>query len=311
MQKASAFVPGHISGFFQICDGPPEPERKGSRGAGPNLNLGVRTEVAVEPSDSPGIEITINGRAAPEAQTTKAVITQIMRMVPEPMRVVVKHISQVPIGAGYGASGAGALGTALALNEALNLNLERDQITTLAHVAEVMCDTGRGDVVPQTLGGLVISREPGVPTYGDWSRIQVPDEVRVVCGTLGPLPTRGVLKDRGLLERSEKFGGSALKALVKNPTHQEFMRVSREFAEGLGLLDDELRALIKAAVKAGAIGASQVMLGRAVFALAKNNKIGAVKRAFLELLESSAVMATEVSGRGARLLLSGTLVHDF
>lgn len=302
IRKASAFVPGHISGFFQICDGPPEPQRKGSRGAGPNLNLGVRTEVVVEPSDSRVIEITINGRAAPEAQTTKAVITQIMHMVPEPMRIVVKHISQVPIGAGYGASGAGALGTALALNEALNLNLERNQITIFAHVAEVMCDTGRGDVAPQTLGGLVISREPGAPAYGDWSRIQVPDEVRVVCGTLGPLPTKGLLKDRGLLERSEKFGGSALKALVKNPTPQEFMRVSREFAEGLGLLDDELRALIEAAETAGAIGASQVMLGRAVFALVKNDRIGAVKRAFLELLDPHLVMVTGVSKLGARLV---------
>jgi len=301
MQKASAFVPGHISGFFQICDGPPEPERKGSRGAGPNLNLGVRTEVAVEPSDSPGIEITINGRAAPEAQTTKAVITQIMRMVPEPMWIVIKHISQVPIGAGYGASGAGALGTALALNEALNLNLERNQITTLAHVAEVMCDTGRGDVVPQTLGGLVISREPGAPAYGDWSQIRVPDEVRVVCGTLGPLPTRGVLKDRGLLERSEKFGGSALKALVKNPTPQEFMRVSRKFAERLGLLDDELCALIEAALAAGAIGASQVMIGRAVFAFARAAEAEGVRRAFLELLKPNEVMVADIDRAGARL----------
>jgi len=295
-------VPGHISGFFQICDEPPEPERKGSRGAGPNLTLGVRTEVAVDPSDSPSIEISINGRAAPEAQTTKAVVTQIMRMVLEPMRVVVKHVAQVPVGAGYGASGAGALGTALALNEALSLNLERNQITTLAHVAEVMCSTGRGDVMPQTLGGLVISREPGAPAYGDWSRIRVPDEVGVVCGTLGPLSTRELLKDRGLLERSGKFGSLALKALVNNPTPQEFMRVSREFAEGLGLLDDELRALIEAAEAAGAIGASQVMLGRAVFALVDEGKLEAVKRTLSDLLEPRAVFTTSINRSGATRL---------
>jgi pantoate kinase len=141
----------------------------------------------------------------------------------------------------------------------------------------------------------VISREPGAPAYGDWSRIRVPDEVGVVCGTLGPLSTRELLKDRGLLERSGKFGGLALKALVKNPTPQEFMRVSREFAEGLGLLDDELRVLIEAAETAGAIGASQVMLGRAVFALVKNDRIGTVKRAFLELLNSRAVMVTGIA----------------
>jgi len=57
MQKASAFVPAHISGFFQVCDESPELEQKGSRNCGPCIDVGVLTKVEVEPAVRTSINV--------------------------------------------------------------------------------------------------------------------------------------------------------------------------------------------------------------------------------------------------------------
>jgi len=302
MRKALAFVPAHISGFFQVCDESPELGQKGSRNCGPCIDAGVLTKVEVEPAARTSISVYINNERAPGAKTTLAAAENLLNLVREPLEVTVAHSCQVPIGAGYGASGAGALGATLALSKALDLRLPRERFAAIAHVAEVTCRTGLGDVGAQALGGLVIGLEPGAPPHGRWERIRLPKDVKVVCGTFAGLPTTKLLREEGFRERSKRLGGLAMKKLLEKPTTQNFMRVSREFAEALGLLDDELRALIEAVSKAGAIGVSQVMLGRAAFALVKEEKLEQVRRAFLEFLGPRAVMVASVDGRGARLL---------
>jgi len=298
MRKASAFVPAHISGFFQVCDESPEPEKKGSRNCGPCIDVGVLTKVRVGPAARTSISVYINNERAPKAKTTLTAVENLLSLVREPLEVNVEHSCQVPIGAGYGASGAGAFGATLALSEALDLQLPRERFAAIAHVAEVTCRTGLGDVGAQALGGLVIGLEPGAPPYGRWERIHLPKNVKVVCGTFGGLPTDKLLREEGFLERSKRFGGLALKKLLEKPTVQNFMQVSREFAEALGLLDDELCSLIEAVSKTGAIGVSQVMLGRAAFALVKEEKLEQVRHAFLEFLEPGAVIVANISRQG-------------
>jgi len=301
MRKAAVFVPAHISGFFQPCDAN-APERAGSRNCGPCLNLGVLTDVRVKPADRSGAKISINGRRAPEAKTTLAAVNQLLRMARGSFEVEVNHFCQVPVGAGYGASGAGALGAVLVLSKALGLRVPREKLATMAHVAEVTCRTGLGDVGVQVLGGLVIGRQPGGSPYGRWKRIPVHRDLKVVCATLGPLSTKEFLSDAGFRRQANELGGRAIENVMKQPTLEGFMLASREFADGLGLLDEELKALIQKAEEVGAIGASQVMLGRAVFALARGPKAERVKDAFLDVLSPEHVMLSEVNSRGAKFL---------
>ena len=301
MKKASAFVPGHISGFFQVCEAS-DPERKGSRNCGPCIDTGVTTRVEVRPSERTKVKIFINDKQAPEARTSFVAAEQVLRDVLEPSDVIVKHYSQVPIGAGYGASGAGAFGVALALPKALGITISKTEAARVAHVAEVTCGTGLGDVGAQMTGGLVIGIEPGAPPHGRWQRISVPDDIRIVCGTLGPLSTKELLQDKNILERSKKYGEIALRKLLSSPKIKNFVDVSSEFAEFMGLLDDDMHALIDAATSAGAIGASMVMLGRAVFAPVEKGKVTAVKKAFLERLDSSSVLVVGIDEVGAKLI---------
>lgn len=301
MKKASAFVPGHISGFFQVCEAS-DPERMGSRNCGPCIDVGVTTRVEVRPSDRTNVKIFINDKQAPEARTSFVAAEQILRDAPRPSDVVIRHYSQVPIGAGYGASGAGAFGVALALPKALGITISKTEAARVAHVAEVTCGTGLGDVGAQMISGLVIGIEPGAPPHGGWQRITVPDDIKIVCGTLGSLSTKELLQDKKILERSKKYGGIALKKLLSSPKIKNFVDVSSEFAESMGLLDGDISALMNAATAAGAIGASMVMIGRAIFAPVEKENAAAVKKAFLKRLDPNSVLVASIDEVGAKLI---------
>ena len=62
--KCSIFVPGHITGFFQIIDHP-NPLYKGSRGAGVVLNKGILTKLKIE-DGAEDVQVKINGKSNPK-----------------------------------------------------------------------------------------------------------------------------------------------------------------------------------------------------------------------------------------------------
>ncbi|MDH5663863.1 MAG: hypothetical protein OEY90_05290, partial [Candidatus Bathyarchaeota archaeon] len=129
LKRARAFSPAGISSFFEICDRTPDgapitdPEQIGSRGGGFAISKGVSTEVSLVEAKEKQIRVFINGKLWPEAETTRTVVETLLEKAPETYHVTVRHRVEVPIAAGFGSSAAGALGTALALSEALDLNL--------------------------------------------------------------------------------------------------------------------------------------------------------------------------------------------
>jgi pantoate kinase len=302
MRKASAFVPGHISGFFQVCDEFKEPERRGSRNCGPCIAAGVKTEVRASPSTRSEVSVFIDGRKTPEARTSLAAARFGLEEVSDSLKVEVHHSTQAPIGAGYGLSGAGAVGVVLALSDALNLNFSRSKVASMAHRAEIACGTGLGDVGPQMLGGLVMGLESGSPPHGKWDQIEVPRDLRIICGTLGPLQTERLLGDPTFRGRTKKLGARALQKLKEDPSLRNFMRVSYEFARGIGLLDEELDGIIESVSSSSSFGASMVMLGRAVFAPAKGGEVEEVKRVYSKFIDSASILVTNLDFRGARLV---------
>ncbi|WP_227355561.1 pantoate kinase [Haladaptatus salinisoli] len=248
-EAGRAFVPGHITGFFSIHEAD-DSERAGSRGAGVTLSEGVT--VAVEPAEETSIEL--NGESFVESG----------RRVLDALGVTarVTAATDLPLGAGFGVSGALALGTALAANERFDCGRSENELVTVAHVAEVEAGTGLGDVVAQARGGIPVRLEPGAPEY---NRLDgVPKRARIEYRSLGELSTAEVLS--GSTERISKAGVEALVALVNEPTLDTFMSESRRFAEKTGLLTDEVRDVIEDVHDAGG-RASMAMLGRTVFAL--------------------------------------------
>jgi len=250
--EPTAFVPGHVTGFFSPAPDD-DPERAGSRGAGFTLTDGVT--VTVREADEPGVVLDGDAISIPPVETVLAGLG-----VADRARVVAE--SDLPLGTGFGVSGAMALGTALAANARFDCERSANDLVTLAHRAEVEAGTGLGDVVAQARGGVPIRLEPGAPAYGRLDG--VPATQRVEYVTFGDLSTTEVLA--GDTEPLVQAGEAALDRLVDRPTLPTLVAESRRFARDAGLLTDRVREAVDAVDDAGG-DASMAMLGETVFAL--------------------------------------------
>ena len=102
-KTSKAFSPAGISSFFEICDrtadGKPitNLERVGARGGGFGIGKGVLTEVSVSDAEKTDVEVYINRKPFPEAETTRTVVRMLLNKVSETYSVVVKHLSLIHI----------------------------------------------------------------------------------------------------------------------------------------------------------------------------------------------------------------------
>ncbi|MFA4956912.1 MAG: pantoate kinase [Candidatus Methanoperedens sp.] len=279
MKIAKAFAPAHISGIF-IIDIRKDAALSGSMGCGFCLENGAIT--TVRPSDETIIKI--NGKTC-EAATT---LSAIKSLTSEP--VLVETTLDIPVGYGFGASGAGALSAALALNEALSLDLTLKDLAGAAHCAEVTNRTGLGDVTGMTFGGIVVRKKAGAPFIGVIDKIPCRD-TKISWISFSEISTKSVLTDELKKKRINKAGKSKLKLLLKKPTLENLFCQSRGFATEIGLMSPKVKDAIEAVEAAGGL-ASQAMLGDTVFAMNDNGA----------LLEFGEVHESRISLAGAHLI---------
>lgn len=247
--EATAFVPGHVTGFFSVHPDD-DPTRAGSRGAGLTLTDGVT--VTVRPATE--AELRLDGEPI-EIEAVETVLETLRATA----RVDVE--SDLPLGAGFGVSGAIALGTALAANRVFDRQLSANELVTIAHGAEVTAGTGLGDVVAQACGGVPVRLEPGAPQYNVLDRI--PARARIEYVSFGELSTADVLS--GDTETLNVAGKRALSRVVEEPTLGSFVYAARRFAREAELLTPTVSEAIRE-VAAVDGEASMAMLGDTVFA---------------------------------------------
>ncbi len=286
----TAFAPAHITGFFATMPDP-DPVKAGSVGCGLCLETGVTARVTTGTtsttsatsttsttnttntadttgkSGTPGITgsgalIRLNGKQI-DLPTVGYVVRSMLGTGHS--RLVVDLAADVPLGFGFGLSGAAALATALALNTDLGQGLTMEQAAAVAHSVEVVNRTGMGDVAGQYIGGLVIRTAAGAPGVGAVEKVPV-DAMKVSWVCLGGISTSSVLEDEKTMERINILGQRALKALLKRPGLEYFISLSRDFAFDTGLVSSRAADAIEAVEAAGGL-ACMAMLGDTVFAL--------------------------------------------
>ena len=250
MTEVTAFVPGHVTGFFTIHRDD-DPTKTGSRGGGLTLSDGVT--VTVRPADETSVRLNDVPVEMEAVETVLSTLRATARVDAE---------TPLPLGSGFGVSGGVALGTALAVNRALDRRLSENELLTIAHGAEVQAGTGLGDVVAQARGGVPIRLEPGGPQDNHMDGI--PARPRVEYHTLGELSTESVIS--GEDDLLTQAGKRALSRVVEEPTMDSFMRASRQFAREAELLTPEIRDVVLDVNEADG-QASMAMLGETVFAL--------------------------------------------
>lgn len=247
---ATAFVPGHVTGFF-TSEEADDPTKAGSRGGGIALADGV--EVTVRPADR--TSCSLNGVDL-EMEAVDSVLDALGATA------TVNGETDLPLGAGFGVSGAMALGTALAAGQAFERPLSENELVTVAHGAEVQAGTGLGDVVAQAHGGVPLRLEPGGPQHNYLDAI--PARSRVEYYVMGERSTAAVLS--GDTDELTAAGDRALASIVREPTLESFMHASRQFSREAGLLTDDVRDVVTDVTDAGG-DAAMAMLGETVFAL--------------------------------------------
>ena len=302
LDTAQAFVPGHITGIFRIHDEHEDPLRCGSIGAGFCVGIGTSTTVKLVDNTKLEVSVAYNGRPI-DAPVTTTVIQRLLQQHGRVCKVEVDHESMLPIGVGFGASGAGALGTAIALSSLVDSDFDSKDAAKHAHYAEVINRTGLGDVIAQTTGGVEIRTKPGAPGIGEVVKIPVNESFNIVLAGAPGLETKNVLTSKEYRGRIIKAADELMDELVTNPTVESFIHYSKQFAHSIGLMTPRVQSALDELEEAGLNNSSMVMLGDSVFCFCRNDESEQAIGILSKIWEPDQVQLTSISEDGGRLIL--------
>lgn len=254
---SKAFAPANISCIFRVYEHK-NPRWMGSYGVGFTLNEGVISEV----SKAKRNEVVFNNASI----NFPTVISVIKKLTKEKIRVCIK--SKLPLGCGFGLSGASALATAYAIDDLLNMKKSKKELAITAHTAEVENKTGLGDIVNQYYGGFCVKLKPS--SYFEVKKLPL-NSIDVYCRYFGKISTKSVLIN---MELKEKINNAATNALSKiqqllkvnkNIQFKGIINISKEFSINSGLLKNKKTMETIKNIEKNHGNASMIMLGNAVF----------------------------------------------
>lgn len=298
MPEAIAFAPCQITGFFRIHDSARDPLRVGSAGAGVNIEQGVTTRVSAVKAPKSKVAILLNGAPLPNPVVSKEVVSRFLRQDGRKWNIRVSHYCDLPTGCGYGTSGAGALSLSLALNQALGEPMTQFEAAAVAHQAEIAMRSGLGTVTSVFFGGLLVRLTPGSPGLARVAKIPVSPSLRVVSGSLGPMPTRRALSNTAFTRAVNACSGGLVRKLQREPSEGSFLQLSRRFADCLGSASPRLKSLLSLGDKHGIVF-SMMMIGESGFTIASGKMINQAAR----LMRSAGFVPriSRIVNQGARL----------
>ncbi len=252
MNSKPFYCPASISFIFKYCPNN-NLMQMGSIGVGCTVNKGV----TVTASESTRSDIFFNTKKI-NFPTVKSVI---QALTDKHIKVEVK--SRLPIGTGFGISGASALSSAFAINDLLNLKISRSDLIKICHAAELTNHTGLGSVGTQVTGGFLLKRKAGIPVVATGFPFVGYTLYAVIYDHM---ETPSVLKDIKRLNIINLAADIALGEIFKfhNPTLGEILDISYQFARSSGLLtDDTIIDNIENIKKSGG-HATMLMLGKVI-----------------------------------------------
>jgi pantoate kinase len=310
MKQVEVWVPHRISGFFQMMDpslpwDQMSPLSIGSRGGGPALNAYGKTHISLLSSDSVPISNTypifINGiEKTDEAQTSRTVIDLMQPFFPKNVNFMVKHQFDLPLGAGYGSSGAGALGIALGLNRLFGLGLSEVEVAKYAHMADVINHTGLGTVGGQFVGGLSIMLEPGYPFQ--MQQVEIPSDTVVIVGSFGEISTKQILTDPEYRQLIHSVGKEAMTQMRKAYTLENFVKVCDRFLDHTQLIQrlklSKVEQLLNTLRTQSIFGAGMNMLGESVYCFCHQKYASIIHSIFDQFQPLTTLQTLEITQRG-------------
>ena len=259
---ARAFAPGNISCVFKVI-----PHADAARMHSLGMGFTVKEGVEVTVSEHHEMEVLFNGQRI-NFPTVRAVVSRLTQNSGI-AGIQVDITSPLPLGCGFGLSGAAALATAYALNELLQMHKDLEELAMIAHIAEVENRTGLGDVCSQYHGGCLVKLKEGAPLVAD--RLPIAEQP-IYYRYFGPIQTSEVLGNReqtARINRAADVALNVLQTLTSAESSPELFNacfaVSKRFSVESGLLSDVRVIDTIAQIEAAGGVASMIMLGNGVF----------------------------------------------
>ena len=264
MYTSEYYVPSHITGFFVpwFSD---DYLKTGSTGAGVSLLIGLKTEISITNGDGT-VDVYLNGIKTSNEKVPVSIncINILKARYQEHLKnkdIIIRHYSDVPVEAGFGASASAVLGICFSIKDFLSITSEK--CIEIAHETEVKNLSGLGDVIAEVKGGIEIRKTPGVS--GIIENIKLKEDLKVLALSLGTKKTESVLRDPEKIKIIEKCGTKMLSKLINEPTVEKMMECSRTFTYKINIFPKEILGLVDRISEINCFNASGIMIGKGVF----------------------------------------------
>jgi len=254
-KSVKAFAPGNISCIFVIKK-TKNPVKSGSLGIGFTIGKGV--VVAIKKSSNNKNKILFHNKEI----NFKTVNSVIKKLTNEKLIVNIK--SELPLGSGFGISGAIALAASYAINKLLNLKKSKKELAFIAHLAEIENMSGLGDVINQFYGGFLVKYQSSY--MFKVKKLPIKNKL-IYYRHFSNLDTRKTISNKKIKSKINKAGLESLNKLkkLKKLNLKGLIKISKEFSMQSGLLKDKKVIKTIKNIEKNNGNASMIMLGNAVF----------------------------------------------
>jgi len=250
---STAFAPANVSLLFTIEEDE-NPVKMGSCGFGFTVDDGITAAVEKHGKN----EVCVNNKFI----NFPTVLTVLAILGVKPLKV--RLLSDLPLGSGFGLSGAAALATAYAVNQLLNLGKTNLELAKIAHEADVVNKTGLGDVASQYFGGFCIKTETSAKFI--ISRKLPFAGTTVYYRIFRPLDTKSIIGDNSRKQLINRIGRKIVTevAAMTKPTLAQVFYKGFQFAKEANLLSDQEVIRLIEKIKSSGGAATMIMLGHGV-----------------------------------------------
>jgi len=300
--EATAFCPAHVTGFFKANLGENQEiaESFGSMGAGFSIKEGVTTKVIISSRNNQHsrFRISIKGFQSDKTDVSEFVLKEFLKLGNfEDVFFDIEHQISIPVGYGLGSSGAVALSLSYALDQVLELKLNKIEIGKIAHIAEINCKTGLGDVLASYHGGFEIRVKPGAPGIGKVEKIDI-DDISIIMICFSPISTNKFIQEH--LSKINGLGGKMVNKLLESKDYDNFQDMSLEFAKYINVMTPRMEKLIEE-LSLNGIKSGIALFGETVFTMIPKISKNKVLDIFKKYPEGKIIMS-QLDVQGARVL---------
>ena len=256
--EVRVYCPAAVGFIFKYC---PHKTiaRTGSIGIGCTIDKGVTACVSVSEKTT----IVFNKKRL-EFPTVSYALARLSKTP-----LLVELSSPLPLGCGFGLSGACTLTALYAANTVLRLGKNEKELALIAHESEIENKTGLGTVATQITGGFLVKKRAGIPVVS--TRLPFIGK-KIYAIILGEIATPMVLNDTAHLASIQKAAKKALSMirLLPHPTLGEIIDHAYQYAQESHLTTVRIQTVIKQ-LHRQRIHATMAMLGEVILCDIKPN----------------------------------------